>query len=175
MENIKLKVEIMDRCPECGGFVPDEGCNTCFNGGMVILDPIEINISVIDKTAFINTCPHKINGVFNGKDVIIPPSGYLLNAKPEEKIIEEKNGIVFTSTKFVGTHEGWLFIQNVDNSRVQIDLKEKGSYVKDIIIIGSQIAVNVYPGVCGLTPMPGFERVSSDEKKMNLNKFNVVE
>ena len=127
-------------------------------------------MAIIDNVAFINTTPHSINGVFNGVEVEIPSCGYILNATAEEEEIETNNGIKFVKTVFNPSEKGLNFVTNLTNSFTKKDLE-----VDNIIIIGSIIAVNAYPGVCGLTPMMGFERVAPALKKMNLNKFTIVE
>lgn len=164
--------EILDVCPVCGGYgrLFDEECYCCSGLGLHTDEYVKLKVAIIDNVAFINTTPHSINGVFNGEEFEIPSSGYILNATAEEEDIETNNGIKFVKTVFNPTEKGINFVTNLTNSFAKSDLK-----VNNIIIIGSQIAVNTYPGVCGLTPMPGFERVSPDKKKMNLNKFNVVE
>lgn len=172
MEIREYVKEILDTCPCCGGYgrVYDQECDCCDGLGLDVDDVVKLKVAIIDNTAFINTTPHAINGVFNGKEVEIPSSGYLLNATPEEEEIETNNGIKFVKTIFKPSKEGINFVTNLTNGFTKSDLK-----VNNIIIIGSAIAVNAYPGVCGLTPMPGFERVSPALKKMNLNKFTIVE
>ena len=164
--------EILDTCPCCGGYgkVYDQECDTCDGLGLDVDDVVKLKVAIIDNIAFINTTPHPINGVFNGTEVEIPASGYLLNATAEEEEIETNNGIKFVKTVFNPTEKGLNFVTNLTNGFTKKDLE-----VDNIIIIGSMIAVNAYHGVCGLTPMVGYERVAPALKKMNLNKFTIVE
>ena len=172
MEIREYVKEILDTCPCCGGYgkVFDEECDCCDGLGLDVDDVVKLKVAIIDSIAFINTTPHAINGVFNGKEVEIPSSGYLLNATATEEEIETNNGIKFVKTVFNPSEKGINFVTNLTNGFTKKDLD-----VDSVIIIGSMIAVNAYPGVCGLTPMPGFERVAPALKKMNLNKFTIVE
>ena len=172
MKIIEYVKEILDTCPACGGHgrIYDEECDYCDGLGLDIDEAVKLKIAIIDNIAFINTTPHPINGVFNGAEVEIPASGYLLNATTEEEEIETTNGIKFVKTVFNPSEKGINFVNNLTNGFTKKDLG-----VDSIIIIGSMIAVNAYPGVCGLTPMPGFERVAPSMKKMNLNKFTITE
>ena len=84
---------------------------------------------------------------------------YLINAKVEEETVNE-NGITYSTPTFVGTEEGDAII-------AKIHLEHPGA-----IIIGSIIAAQAYPGqVCGMTPVPGYERVAPDSKLMRVDKF----
>lgn len=173
MKIVELKKGITVECPTCGGYgkVWEGTCPDCNGVGDIVLKQVDIKVVVIGNVAFVNTCPHPINGVYNGEEVVIPPCGYLLNATPEEKFIEEKFGIEFIKTEFIGTEEGWAFIDAVERD-FTLNVK---NHVRKTIIIGSAIATKAFPGVCGLTPMPGHERVAPALKKMNLNKFTIVE
>lgn len=173
IRNVKINVEVQHRCPECGGFVESptgELCDVCNAMGFILEDDIEVLFTVIDKIAYVNTTPHQINGDYKGKEVIIPPCGHLLNAKPVEEFVNNKDGITIVKTKFQATEEGSIFVNNVDNPRVKRELE-----VDRVIIIGSNIAVNAYYRVYGLTPIKGFERVAPNKKKMDLTKFTVAE
>ena len=174
MEIRELKIDLVDTCTQCGGegWIDGDICPVCWNTGLTEdTKGINLTILTIGNTAFINTTPHTINGVFNGEEIEIPSSGFLLNAYPEEKAIKENEGIEFVKTIFNPSLQGKLFLNNIrNNATIQLDWG-----IKNLIIIGSIIAVNAYPWVCGLTPMPGFERVAPALKKMNLNKFTMVE
>ena len=132
----------------------------------------KINVLIPEETvdAKIKELGEKISEDYKGKEVIIPPCGHLLNAKPVEEFVNNKDGITIVKTKFQATEEGSIFVNNVDNPRVKRELE-----VDRVIIIGSNIAVNAYYRVYGLTPIKGFERVSPNKKKMDLTKFTVAE
>lgn len=172
MKIIEIKEKLYDTCPQCGGYgkIYTDDCYYCVGSGLETVDEINLKVAIVEDTAFINTTPHAINGVFNGKEVEIPTCGFLLNADPVERIVKEENGIKFVKTEFWSSENGNVFLNNVNTYAT----KEKLG-VKNLIIIGSIIAVNAYQGVCGLTPMKGFERVAPDKKKMNLNKFTIKE
>lgn len=46
------------------------------------------------------------------------------------------------------------------------------SVASNVVVIGSIIAAQAYPGrVFGLCPVPGYERVAPNEKRMRLDQF----
>lgn len=116
------------------------------------------------ETTIINTTPHEITFRHDdGSEFTIEPSEYLLNARAEERVASEQNGVQFVETVFVPTDEGWRMIA---------DIRQR--YGDDCIIVGSIIAAQAYaPDVVAMTPAPGFERVSPEQKRMNPNKFTV--
>lgn len=84
---------------------------------------------------------------------------YLINAEVREETVNE-NDITYATPTFVGTEEGDAII-------TKIHLEHPGA-----IIIGSIIAAQAYPGkVCGMVPVPGYERVAPAEKLMRVDKF----
>lgn len=118
------------------------------------------------NTIFINVTPHFI--IFrcqDGSEFELLPSGYLVNAKPVEETVSVICGIEFVSTRFQGDLEGVRIIQEIKDS-----ILEK----KNILIIGSIVAAQAYPGqVVAMTPAPGYERVPVDQKRMNPDKFTI--
>lgn len=119
-----------------------------------------IQASIIGDVKLVNTTPHPIRFDYNGEPVELPTSGVLINAKIEEKIVQQKNGVTFVRSTFV-----------TDEKSSQI-LAEIEEMYPDAIIVGSIIAAQAYPGrVFGLTPAPGYERVPVDQKRMCLDKF----
>lgn len=114
---------------------------------------------------FVNVTPHPIKfRSSDGSEFEVLPSGYLVNARAVEEIISNLLGIEFVSTKFQGDIEGTKIIQKIHESLPD----------KNILIIGSIIAAQAYPGqVVAMTPAPGFERVPIAEKIMNPDKFTV--
>jgi len=107
----------------------------------------------------VNTTPHQITFLVNGEDVVIPPSGVLINAAVDEEIVVE-NGIMFSKPRFVPEPASEAILQEL--------VRE----YPDILVLGSIIAAQAYPGkVLGLCPAPGFERVPVQDKRMHASKF----
>ena len=128
----------------------------------------EISFGVINGVAFINTTPHDVT--FGDVDftTVLPKSNVLINAKPVKEEIGESFGVKFSKTSFVGTDEEK---EKIIALREDI-LKEEG--VNFVVIVGSIIAMNAFPGlVAGLVPVPGYERVSPAEKRMSLKEFSI--
>jgi hypothetical protein len=116
------------------------------------------------RPSIINVTPHPI--VF--KDAMwgewtVAPSGIVINARPEEQLAQElANDIILVTTRFIPTAEG----------EEALTLIEKANAGHGVLIIGSIIAAQAYPGrVLAMTPVPGFERVPPAEKRMNPRKF----
>lgn len=85
---------------------------------------------------------------------------YLINARVEEETVEE-DGVIFSRPTFVPTPEGTAIIDRI-----------RQEFPDGCVIIGSIIAAQAYPGqVCGMTPIPGHERVAPAEKLMRVDKF----
>ena len=121
-----------------------------------------LNSLVIKGVRYINTTPHPINFGWNDKVIELPCSGHLINAQSQEVTVKVANGVEYVRTQFVKNEEG-----------VQLLRKIKEVY-PDVIIVGSIIAAQAYPGeVVALTPCKGFERVAPAEKRMNLDKFTI--
>lgn len=111
----------------------------------------------------VNTTPHPVNMQdVNGELVSVPSCEQLiLNAQTEEVQVSP----LFVRTAFIGTAEGEKLINN-------ILISFNGN--ENVIIVGSIIAAQAYPGkVCGLCPVPGFERVAPAEKRMRCDKFTI--
>ena len=108
-----------------------------------------------------NATPHSINFDVDGEIVIIeaPEKQYIISAVAEEKQVTE----IFVTTNFVGNTEGKKIIERI--------WEQHGD---DIIIVGSIIAAQAYPGdVVAMTPAKGYERVAPAEKRMNPDKFTI--
>lgn len=128
-----------------------------------------IVFGVINGVAFVNTTPHDVN--FGDVDfvTVLPKSGVLINAKSTKEEIGEELGIKFVKTSFVGTEEEQQKIADIKEGI----LKEED--VKLVIIVGSIVAMNAFPGlISGLVPVPGYERVSPAEKRMSLREFSMA-
>ena len=111
----------------------------------------------------VNTTPHPISMMDNNSIVEIP-TGVLINATPTQ----EEVGPVGTDSMFVTT----VFKPNVAGWDTIEDIKRCFSDDETIVIVGSIIAAQAYPGeVCGLVPYPGYERTA--QKLMCCDRFNV--
>lgn len=117
-----------------------------------------------NNVTVVNATPHPIRFQDGNGEVVTIDSNleYLINAEVQEEVtIDEDLGIEFTQPRFLANEDGWGII-----SRIR---KEHGM---DAIIIGSIIAAQAYGGaVCGMVPVPGFERVAPAEKLMRVDKF----
>lgn len=118
---------------------------------------------------YINTTPHDVHFLDpEGEEdpVVLPPSGVLINARPEEEVVEVRDGVTFVRTVFRADGETARLLEQVETA-----FSEDG---RRPLIIGSIIAAQAYPGrVVALCPAPGFERVPPSEKRMLLDKFTV--
>ena len=118
------------------------------------------------KLVFINATPHVLR--FDDGTVLQPNQelAKILTAKPQETKIDEFNGVAFVRTEFVGTDDGWKFVQAAnDFNNAQSDAK--------VCIIGSIIAAQAYgaPVVSPITT-PETTRAPPDRKVCFKNKFN---
>lgn len=113
----------------------------------------------------VNTTPHPISMQdVDGTLVSIPSSkDLLLNAATGEESVDD----LFVRTSFIGTDEGRTLINTIKKWA-------EGESANRLVIVGSIIAAQAYPGeVCGLCPVPGFERVAPNEKRMRCDKFTI--
>lgn len=130
---------------------------------------MEIKYKLFENKIIINTTPHDITFGREGSNetFIVPPSGIILNAE----IVEEEIYDDIVKTEFVSTPEGIQLIHDIHEwFETTFDIEKY-----DLRIVGSIIAVNAYkPYVVGLTPLKGFERVSPNQKRMNIDKFTIA-
>jgi len=107
----------------------------------------------------INTTPHPLNFLDGDVVVEIPCSGVLINAKALND--ETPEGVVtFCEPTFVGEPESELRLQELERD------------LPGVLIIGSVIAAQAYPGrVCAMIAAPGFERKPPAEKRMSTSRF----
>lgn len=112
----------------------------------------------------VNTTPHplKFQDSISGELVSIPSDpALLINARAEEVIMRP----MFVKTIFKPEEEGTQKINAI-----------KEVLGQNVIIIGSMIAAQAYPGlVYSMTPVEGFERVAPNEKRMRDDKFMTYE
>jgi len=85
----------------------------------------------------------------------------IINAQPVEQVVERRNGVTLVRTAFEPNEAGYAVIERAMSAGADV-------------IVGSLIAAQAYPGrVVAMTPAPGFERVPTNEKRMNPDKFTV--
>lgn len=110
----------------------------------------------------INVTPHSLT--FQNKEgevYIIEPSGILINARPVESLAGMHNSnIELVKTLFQASPEEEGKLRRIEKEN------------PDAIIVGSIIAAQSFPGrVFAMVPVPGFERVPPDQKRMADWKF----
>lgn len=127
------------------------------------MSTIDLKVSKINGKVYINTTPHEI--VFrtlNGEDYTVPPCGVLINARAVEEPAGERNGVMFVRTRFVAD-------ENSARALDEMERRYPGAF-----IIGSIIAAQAFPGrILAMVPVPRFERVPPQEKRMRADKFTV--
>jgi hypothetical protein len=114
----------------------------------------------------VNTTPHPVTiQDIDGTLKEVPQCGHILNGTPVERKVDD----IFVKTEFVGNDEGRQLIK---------DIKTLASWATvepyRLVIVGSIIAAEAYPGdAAAMTPVPGFERVPPQEKRMRCDKFTI--
>ena len=120
-------------------------------------------VTFSNNVTVVNTTPHPVTIQDVNGNLISVPTSVLINAKAIEKQISP----LFVKTEFVGTDEGREIISSIKES-----FNQNAVAGETLVIIGSIIAAQAYPGeVFGLTPVPGYERVAPDDKRMRCDKF----
>jgi hypothetical protein len=127
----------------------------------------EMFVAFRNDVVVINTTPHSITMQdTNGELKTVEPCGALLNGTAQEEAVDE----LFVKTKFIGNEEGGKIIEDITN--FFNSLSNSSNY--KLVIIGSIIAAQSYPGkVAAMCPVPGFERVPPNEKRMRCDKFTI--
>ncbi len=113
----------------------------------------------------INVTPHPITMMRkeDGSIYVVEPSGVLINARA----VEEPAGTHPSGAELVRTR----FIADPASEEALAKLEAENPAA---IIVGSIIAAQAFPGrVFALVPVPGFERVPPDQKRMRDDKFTV--
>lgn len=124
-------------------------------------------VEFLNHVVVVNTTPHDVvMQDMDGLIVTVPPCGSLVNASAKEMPIDETG--LFVRTVFTGTMDGERVIKKLNEQFNRLNYP-KGYR---LVILGSMIAAHAYPGkVFAMTPVPGFERVPSAEKRMRCDKF----
>lgn len=115
----------------------------------------------------VNTTPHPLTiQDVDGKLVQVPTCGIVINASAKENPVDE----LLIETKFVGDAEGRKAISDI---RKWFSENYGDDNVR-LVIVGSIIAAQAYPEqVCGVVPVPGYERVAPPEKRKRCDRFTV--
>lgn len=115
-----------------------------------------------NNVTVVNTTPHPVTMQDVDGTLVSVPSSIILNAKAEEKQVSN----LFVKTVFVGTDEGKKIIANIKAEFTKLATETT------LVIVGSIIAAQAYPGeIVAMTPVPGYERVAPEEKRMRCDKF----
>lgn len=115
-----------------------------------------------------NTTPHNI--------VMQDTDGKLVTVENNpDKLINASTtqvywGGIYTEPSFDPTTEGLYII-----AEIKKDFAEQyGTTSKTLVIIGSIIAAQAYPEeVAAMLPVPGYERVAPNEKRMRCDQFTM--
>ena len=131
----------------------------------MMLKALEMGIVEVKGVKIVNTTPHSIRLTDDSLelDVTVEPSGVLINAKAETvEVDSDIIGVVYQMTKFIPDKD---------------TLKTLEKFVvehPDVVIIGSLIAAQAYPGiVAAMVAHPTLMRVPPQEKRMLYNKFTI--
>lgn len=120
-----------------------------------------------NRVVVVNTTPHPITIQDMNGNLLSVPTSELLNAKPVE--VPYGEGGLFVTTEFIGSPEGEQLISDIHTEFVETQDSND-----TLVIVGSIIAAQAYPGqVAGMVPVPGFERVAPDQKRMRCDKFTM--
>jgi hypothetical protein len=110
----------------------------------------------------INTTPHIINFKnSDGTEFEVRPCGVVISATAsEESAGMHPSGASLVRVRFTASPEQVSALE-------KIEVDNPGS-----VIVGSIIAAQAFPGrVLAMVPAKGFERVPTDQKRMDPNKF----
>lgn len=122
-------------------------------------------VTFSNSITVINSTPHPLTFQDGDNIVSVPVSGILINGKPVETFSHLVGKARMVKTIFEGNQEGRDAIALIEKIAVS-------SGIENLIIIGSIIAAQAYPGmVAAMIPAPGFERVPPDQKRMGVDKF----
>lgn len=115
----------------------------------------------VDMVEILNTTRHSIRFQSQTGELIeVPSSGWLISAQPQEVEAGSCGPARLVKTVFVA------------DPATQTKLETYREANPEVVVAGSMIAAQAYPGlVYAVTPAPGFERVSVEEKRMNPLKW----
>lgn len=116
----------------------------------------------------INTTPHEIAIQDMNGNVLMVPTSVLINAAPVEVPYDDSG--LFVTTEFRPTESGQDIIDSIKKEYSSLYPNDSNR----LVIIGSIIAAQAYPGqIAGMVPVPGYERVAPDQKRMRCDKFTM--
>lgn len=130
-----------------------------------MLNKLVQGITTVGDIKVVNTTPHAITMVTRdlSTQVQIPVSGVLINATATTTPVD--SGIV--GVKYQKTQ----FIPDVNTLRTLKDFK---SQYPDVVVIGSLIAAQAYPGlVAAMVAHPDYMRVAPQDKKMLIDTYTI--
>lgn len=114
-----------------------------------------------------NTTPHTVTM----QDI----DGELINVENNPDKIINANTVqlywdgIYTEPKFEATNNGRATI-----AEIKKDFEQEYNSGETLVIIGSIIAAQAYPEeVAAMLPVPGYERVAPNEKRMRCNQFTM--
>lgn len=119
-------------------------------------------VTFSNNVVVVNATPHPVMMQDIDGTLVYVPNSILINAKAVERKVSD----LFVKTEFVGTDRGEINIADI-----KADFARQFSN-GTLIIVGSIIDAQAYPGeVVVMTPVPGYERVAPDQKRMRCDKF----
>lgn len=130
-----------------------------------MLKGLKDSVVNVGKYSVVNTTPHPINMVSSdlSLQVTVPCSGVLINAKAVTLPVSSgMDGVKFQHTSFV---------PDADTMTALTAFKDSNP---DVVIIGSLIAAQAYPGlVVAMVAHPDYMRVAPADKKMLIDTYTV--
>ncbi len=130
-----------------------------------MLNKLVQGITTIGDIKVVNTTPHAITMVTNdlSTQVQVPVSGVLINATATTTPVDSGiAGVKYQKTQFI------------PDVNVLRTLKDFKSQYPDVVVIGSLIAAQAYPGlVAAMVAHPDYMRVAPQDKKMLIDTYTV--
>ena len=120
------------------------------------------------KSKLVNVTAYEVRlkSSVTGEEIYLPPSGVLINAKIEDKVVHS-NGHSDEDVTFIKKE-----YKTEEHTTARLEAIETEN--PNCIVIGSIIAAQAYPGrVYALEPYTGFERVPVANKIFFSDKFQV--
>lgn len=118
------------------------------------------NFFKINGVTIVNATPHKINLQVGQGSIVVPASlKQVINASIKEVPVDD----LLVKSTFLGNEDGERIINEIYSEFEDSDR---------VIILGSIIAAQAYPGkVFGMVAAEGYERRPPEEKLMRSDKF----
>lgn len=107
-------------------------------------------------------CPYKDDGEI----VTFGPSGVVIEATTKQNFFKKEQGIIYVTTNFEPNTKSKKELIGLEDEYFELGLNP--------IFVGSIIAAQAFPEkVVAMIPVPGYERVSRDEKLVRSDKFTI--